>query len=80
MVSQHRLESFLHEIKCNGVTSFKEFMGEVMMSSSASKVVITRLSSDVIGSCSLVRCNERLETHTGGRHGFKLWPRTERTE
>ena len=26
VVSQHRLESFFHEIKCNGMTSFMEFM------------------------------------------------------
>ena len=26
MVSQHHLESFFHEIKCNGMTSFMEFM------------------------------------------------------
>ena len=28
MVSQHRLESFFHEIKCNGMTIFMEFMME----------------------------------------------------
>ena len=28
VVSQHRLESFFHEIKCNGMTSFMEFMIE----------------------------------------------------
>ena len=26
VVSQHRLESFFHEIKCNGITNFMEFM------------------------------------------------------
>ena len=26
VVSQYRLESFVHEIKCNGMTSFMEFM------------------------------------------------------
>ena len=26
VVSQHQLGSFLHEIKCNGITSFMEFM------------------------------------------------------
>ena len=26
VVSQHRLESFFHDIKCNWITSFKEFM------------------------------------------------------
>ena len=26
MVSQHRLKSFFHEIKCNGMTSFMELM------------------------------------------------------
>ena len=26
MVSQHRLESFFHELDCNGMTSFMEFM------------------------------------------------------
>ena len=26
MVSQHRLESFFHEMKCNGMTSFMELM------------------------------------------------------
>ena len=26
MVSQHQLESFLHEIECNGMTSFMEVM------------------------------------------------------
>ena len=26
MLSQHSLESFFHEIKCNGMTSFMEFM------------------------------------------------------
>ena len=29
MVSQHRLESFFHEIKCNGMTNFMEFMWSV---------------------------------------------------
>ena len=26
VVSQHRLESFFHEIKCDGMTGFMEFM------------------------------------------------------
>ena len=26
VVSQHRLESFFHEMKCNGMTNFLEFM------------------------------------------------------
>ena len=30
MVSQHRLESFFHEMECNGMTSFMEFMNCVV--------------------------------------------------
>ena len=29
MVSLHRLESFFHEIKCNGMTSLVEFMTQI---------------------------------------------------
>ena len=31
VVSQHRLESFSHEIKCNGMTSFMEFMFSILI-------------------------------------------------
>ena len=45
-VSQHRVESFLHEMKCNGVTSFMEFV--IGSSAPAACSLIKTLSSDFL--------------------------------
>ena len=41
MVSQHRLESFFHEITCNGMTSFVKFKRKFSRSFAARVILIT---------------------------------------
>ena len=45
VVSQHRLESFFHEIRCSGMTSFMEFMIGSHCSKLSGKMIVTLVNN-----------------------------------
>ena len=49
MVSQHRLESFFHEIKCNGMASFMELMSRESEGTKAQCGALGNWESGVMG-------------------------------